>query len=193
MQATCDYTIACTLTCRPHSHSSPATTCCPSPFPRTHHRHQHHHLSPAAPPAPARSSSTGDPYHPPDRPFIDISEPMIALQFPPLPTAGFSRQGEAVAYLQNHGQENVYALTVMRSIQSQQQVYYCCDQGPYQVRRSKPPSHIPEDHRKRKRTVSQTQCQYEVMKGRWDGIDIKRARELLGKGEYAGVCIIRVR
>jgi hypothetical protein len=61
--------------------------------------------------------------------------------------------------MQNHGQEHGYTLTIKRSYPSQQQVYYCCDRASYQIRRSKPLCYVPEDHRKRKRTVLQTQCQ----------------------------------
>ena len=64
--------------------------------------------------------------------------------------------------LQTHGQQHGYALTIKRSIPSLQQVCYSCDRGSYQIRRSKPLAYMPDDQRKRKRFVSQTQCQYEV-------------------------------
>ena len=51
---------------------------------------------------------TRDPYRPPDQPITDIST--MASQFLPLPTAGFSTQEEAVAYMQTHGLEHGYAL-----------------------------------------------------------------------------------
>ena len=59
---------------------------------------------------------------------------MMASQFPPLLTAGFSAQEEAVAYVQNRFQERGYALTIKRSIPSLQQVHYCCDRESYQIR-----------------------------------------------------------
>ena len=88
----------------------------------------------------------------------------MTSQFPALPAAEFSTQEAAVAYIRNHGQEHAYgnALTIKRSYPSLQQVYCCCDRGSYQIRRSKPHSCVPEGHRKQKRTVSQTECQYEV-------------------------------
>ena len=64
--------------------------------------------------------------------------------------------------MQNHGQEYGYSLTIERSIPFLEQLYYFCDRESYQIRRSKPLSYVPVDRRKRKRTVLQTQYQYEV-------------------------------
>ena len=67
-----------------------------------------------------------------------------------------------VQYIQNHDREHGYTLTIKRSILHLQQIYYDCDRVSYQIRRSKPLAYIPDSHHKRKRTVLQTQWQYEL-------------------------------
>ena len=62
----------------------------------------------------------------------------------------------------NHNRRNGYALTIKQSIPKPQQVYYCCDRGSYQPRRSKPLMPIPDHHRKRLRSLRQTGCEYTV-------------------------------
>ena len=86
----------------------------------------------------------------------------MASSIPALPTSQFQSKEEAIAYAQNHGRKNGYALTIKQSIPQLQQIYYCCDRGSYQPRRSKPLMPIPDHLRKRMRSLRQTGCEYTV-------------------------------
>ena len=92
----------------------------PRPYCRRHCTRRPHHR-------PSRATHPVIATHPTHQTDIVI----MTSRFPPLPTAGFSTQEEAVAYMQNHGQEHGYAITIQRSYPSQQQVYYCCARGSY--------------------------------------------------------------
>ena len=87
----------------------------------------------------------------------------MASSIPALPTSRFQSKEEAIPYTQNHNRKNGYALTIKQSIPKPQQVYYCCDRGSYQPRRSKPLMPIPDHHRKRLRSLRQTGCKHTVL------------------------------